>query len=361
MALENSNHQFLLEYPVLTSLSLIHSYPSRPLIDILEKPRSPIVDKSLSRETWIRHIDTLYLPLYTFLLNHEIRIATIITGHFIDFVAQEHPVFYQVLQDMIQKQLLYCVMDAYWGTSHLSLYYLDWWKDEIEGTQKSLKKHLGVESTAVYIPLVFRALPLERLTQGTSVRRFISTKKQKRAICYETNLREFRRFHKGKVTWIEEEDNVGIEILYYPQRLLFHMMNTKVSKNPEALVKTISMEIGLKSSRVATDIRTPSIQRSAVRIPEERPVQYYNDLQQAVVRLWEYATFILGKEHAEDEHIDDDPLMRNLFYVMHRDFLYYLDPAHYSKKRNMPFSSPYEAFVHVQNVVFQLETLLNKK
>ena len=67
-----------------------------------------------------------------------------------------------------------------------------------------------------------------------------------------------------------------------------------------------------------------------------------------------------GKEHAEVDAIDDDPLMRNLFYVMHRDFLVYLKPNQYSKKRDMPFSSPYEAFVHVQNTVFQLELLLKK-
>lgn len=361
MAKTHNNNTLLRSYPVMTSLALIHTYPPKPLIDVLEHPRSRMVNKRLSQEHWSHQIETIYTPLYRFLQTHNIAVATVMTGNFLDFVAARHPDFLAIIQDMVDRKLMHIIADTYWGTSHLNLYYLDWWKDEIEGTTKSIQEHLGLEVDTVYLPLVFRGLPLEKLTQDTPIRRFVSTKAQKKPICYETNLREFRRFHRGKVTWIEDEDNVDIEILYYPQRSYFHMMDLRTSKNPEALLKTQSMEIGLRSSRVTTDIRIPAIQRTSVRIPEEVPVAHYHMLQQATLRLWEYATFMLGKEHAEIENIDDDPLMRNLFYVMHHDFLFYLDPANYSKKRDMPFSSPYEAFVHVQNVVFQLETLLSKK
>jgi hypothetical protein len=163
------------------------------------------------------------------------------------------------------------------------------------------------------------------------------------------------------VTWIDDADNVDIELLFYPDKVFFHMMRPKVSHDPQALMKAMSMEIGLKSSRVDADMKSPSLQRQGIRIPEEKPVYHYHVLQQAAIRLWEYATYLLGKEHVESESIDNDPLMRNLYYMMHRDFLFYLDPSQYTTKRHMPFSSPFEAFVHMQNVIFQLETLLRKR
>ncbi len=361
MAEQNSNTEFLRKYPVMISLAFIHEYPPKPLIDVLENPRARMVNKKKSTEVWSQQVENIYLPLLRFLLTHQIAVSAVITGNFLDFTAKHHPEVVDIIRTMVDQKLMYVVADAYWGTSHLNLYYFDWWKDEVEGTSKSIQRYFGFDVDSVYIPLVFRSLPLERLTHEMPIRRFVSTKRQRKAICYETNLREFRRFHGGKVNWIEDKDNVDIEILYYPQRMFYHMMDIRTSKDPNAVLKTRSMDIGLRSSRVATDIRIPGIQRTSIRISEDRPVSSYHVLQQATIRLWEYVTFILGKEHAEIDTIDDDPLMQSLFYVMHRDFLFYLEPSNYSKKRDMPFSSPYEAFVHVQNVVFQLETLLNKK
>jgi hypothetical protein len=213
----------------------------------------------------------------------------------------------------------------------------------------------------VYLPLIYRGLPLERLTTESHIRRFISTRNQKKTIHYSTKLRDFRRYHGNKVTWIDDEENHDIEIFFYPERVFFHMMRPKVAIDDSALIKAMSMEIGLKSSRVDADMKRPSLQRMGVRISEDRPTSQYHVLQQATLRLWEYATYLLGKEHVEEESIDNDPLMRNLYYMMHRDFLFYLDPSNYTSKRKLPFSSPYEAFVHMQNVVFQLETLLRKR
>lgn len=348
-----------LTHPICISLCLIHEYEPKPLIDILQHPKNRLVDKTASREKWLREIDTIYHPLFQFLYDYEIHSTCIVTGHFVDFIAHHKPETLSLLSDLYHSGLLYIASDAYWGSSHLSMYYLDWWLDEIVGTHTILEKYLKAQPTVVYAPHIYRGLALERVIETVGISEFLSVKNQKRPISYHSCLRDFRRFHGGKVTWISEEKNYDIALYYYPSVNFFHLMDIKTNKNPAPVLKTRSMEMGLRASEISSSVRSPSIQRKAPRIPEELSFQGYHVLQQSVLRQWQYGTFILGKEHAEVENIDDDPLMRNLFYIMNRDFLFYLQPAHYVKKRTIQFSSPYEAFVHNQNSIFQLEMLLN--
>lgn len=348
------------EYPVVISLSLIFSYTSKSLVDILKNPKLPFVDKKQSDTIWEKEFNTIYIPLFEFLYKQNIKAAVIITGHFLDITARKYPAFLDVLQKMIQKDLLYIIPDAYWGSSHLSMYYFDWWKDEIAGTIERIKEYLDITPTSVYVPLLYRQLPLEKLLTSFGILDFVTIVDERKGGILTMPLKSFRRFRGGRVTWIKEVEKTDINIHWYPYTHYFDLMNVKNHQTIELMTKSIGLEIALASTK-AQIVKSKPKKKSSLRIQEERNWSRYSNLQKGVFRLWEYATYMLGKEHAEIDTIDDDPLMRNLFYSMNRDFFYYLGYDNYTKKQQIPFTSPYESFIHIQNTNIQLEILFNQR
>jgi hypothetical protein len=356
----DSSLSLIQEYPVNISLSLIFSYPSKPLIDILQNPRTPFVDKALSESQWNIEFEDIYIPLFEFLLQQQIKVSVTVTGHFLDIASKKHPKMIEIMNKMITKNLLYIIPDAYWGSSYLSMYYFDWWQDEIAGTIERIQEYLDIQVNSVFIPLIYRQLPLEKLITKYHIHQFISSISETRGGQSSMKLKAFRRFHGGKVTWIKDIENEDIQISWYSNRYSFDLMNIKSHKDMQIMTKSVALEIAL----IATKAQITTVQSKkspTIRIQEERNWSRYPNLDKAIFRLWEYSTYMLGKEHAEIDTIDDDPLMRNLFYSMNKDFLYYLGYEHYSKKYIMPFTSPYEAFIHIQNTIIQLEILLKER
>jgi hypothetical protein len=348
------------EYPVLISLSLIFSYTSKSLVNILKNPKLPFVDKRRSNTIWEREFKSIYIPLFEFLYSQNIKTSVIITGHFLDVVGSKYPEFLEILQKMIQKDLIYIIPDAYWGSSHLSMYYFDWWKDEIAGTIDRVNAYLGITPTSVYLPLLYRQLPLEKLLTNFGMVDFVSIVNERKGGIMTMPLKSFRRFRGGRVTWIKEVEKTSINIHWYPYSHYFDLMNVKNHQTIELMTKSIGLEIALASTKAQITKSKPK-KKPSLRIQEERHWSRYSNLEKGVFRLWEYATYMLGKEHAEIDTIDDDPLMRNLFYSMNRDFFYYLGYDNYTKKQQIPFTSPYESFIHIQNTNIQLEILLNQR
>lgn len=351
---------FAQEYPVVISLSLVFTYTSKSLVDILKNPKLPFVDKKQSEAIWEKEFNTLYIPLFEFLYEQNIKISVIITGHFLDVAGRKYPQFLEILHKMIKKDLVYIIPDAYWGSSHLSMYYFDWWKDEIAGTIERIQEYLHLKPTAVYLPLIYRQLPLEKLVTHFGMIDFVSIVDERKGGIMTMPLKAFRRFRGGRVTWIKEVEKTDIHIQWYTYNNYFDLMNVKNHQTIELMAKSIGLEIALASTK-AQITQSKTKKTISIRIQEERNWSRHSNLEKGVFRLWEYATYMLGKEHAEIDTIDDDPLMRNLFYSMNRDFFYYLGYDHYTKKQHLSFTSPYEAFIHIQNTIIQLEILLNQR
>lgn len=348
------------EYPVMISLSLIFSYTPKSLVDVLQNPKLPFVNKQKSEDIWKREFEQIYIPLLKFLYNQNIKTSIIITGHFLDVATKQYPEFMDILEQMLQKDLIYIIPDAYWGSSHLSMYYFDWWKDEIAGTIDRIQTYLGFRPNSVYFPIIYRQLPLEKLLTGFEIKNFISTVNERKGGSMSMPLKSFRRFRGGRVTWIREVEQKDIHIHWYTFSHYFDLMNVKTNKDIELMTKSVGLEIALTATK-AQIIKNKSKKQSTIRIQEERNWARYSNLEKGIFRLWEYATYMLGKEHAEIDTIDDDPLMRNLFYSMNRDFFYYIHCNHYNKKQILPFTSPYESFIHIQNNNIQLEILLKER
>jgi hypothetical protein len=348
------------EYPVMISLSLIFSYTSKSLVDILQNPKLPFVNKQQSESVWKREFEQIYIPLFKFLYTQNIKVSVIVTGHFLDVANTKYPEFMDILKQMLKKDLMYVIPDAYWGSSHLSMYYFDWWKDEIAGTIDRIKTYLNFSPNSAYIPIIYRQLPLEKLLTGLGIKDFITTVNDRKGGSLTMSLKSFRRFRGGRVTWIREVEQKDVHIHWYACSHYFDLMNIKTYKDIDLMTKSIGLEIALTATK-AQIINNKSKKQSSIRIQEERNWSRYSNLEKGIFRLWEYATFMLGKEHAEVDTIDDDPLMRNLFYSMNRDFFYYVNYHHYNKKHLLQFSSPYEAFIHIQNTNIQLEILLKER
>lgn len=348
------------EYPVVISLSLIFSYTSKSLVDILKNPKLPFVDKKTSDTVWEKEFQQIYIPLFKFLYKENIKVSTIITGHFLDVAAKKYPEMIELLQKMLQKDLIYIIPDAYWGSSHLSMYYFDWWKDEIAGTIDRVKTHLKFTPNSVYVPIIYRQLPLEKLLTGLEIKNFITIVNERKGGFMNTSLKAFRRFRGGRVTWIREVEDNDIGVHWYAYSHYFDLMELKTNKDIDLMTKSTALEIALTTTK-AQIAQNKNKKSATLRIQEERNWAGYSNLEKAVFRLWEYATYMLGKEHAEIDTIDDDPLMRNLFYSMNRDFFYYLNYNNYNKKQIIPLTSPYEAFIHIQNTNIQLEILLKER
>ncbi|MEX0598020.1 MAG: hypothetical protein WD512_16145 [Candidatus Paceibacterota bacterium] len=348
------------EYPVVISLSLIFSYTSKSLVDILQNPKLPFVSKQESEAIWENEFQKIYMPLFQFLCNQNIKVSIIVTGHFLDVSARKCPEFIDVLKQMLKKDLLYIIPDAYWGSSHLSMYYFDWWKDEIAGTIDRIKSYLSFTPKSVYLPILYRQLPLEKLLTGFEIENFVSIVNERKGGSISTSLKSFRRFRGGRVTWIREVEQKDINLHWYAYSHYFDLMNIKTHKNIDLMTKSIALEIALTATK-AQIINNKYQKQVAIRIQEERNWSRYSNLEKGIFRLWEYATYMLGKEHAEIDTIDDDPLMRNLFYSMNRDFFYYVNYHNYNKKQILPFTSPYESFIHIQNTNIQLEILLKQR
>lgn len=348
------------EYPVLISLSLMFSYTSKSLVDVLKNPKLPFVNKLQSEAVWEREFKQIYVPLFQFLYKQNIKVSVIITGHFVDVAAKQYPEFLDILKKMLEKGLLNLIPDAYWGSSHLSMYYFDWWKDEIAGTIDRIQNHLHFSPKSVYLPIIYRQLPLEKLLTSLNIENFVSVVNERKGGTMTTSLKAFRRFRGGRVTWIREIEQSEIHIHWYTYSHYFDLMNVKNHTDIDLMTKSTSLEIALTYTK-AQITQTRSKKSPTIRMQEERNWSRYNNLEKAVFRLWEYATYMVGKEHAEVDTIDDDPLMRNLFYSMNRDFFYYLGYDNYNKKQHLSFTSPYEAFIHVQNTNIQLEILLKER
>lgn len=348
------------EYPVIISLSLIFSYTSKSLVDILKNPKLPFVDKKASEIIWEKEFRQIYIPLFQFLYAQNIKTSIIITGHFLDIAGKKYPEFIDILKQMLKKDLIYIIPDAYWGSSHLSMYYFDWWKDEIAGTIDRIKAYLDFTPNSVYLPILYRQLPLEKLLTSFGIENFVSIVNERKGGTMSMTLKSFRRFRGGRVTWIREVEQKDIQIHWYTCAHYFDLINIKTHKDIDLMTKSIGLEIALIATK--SQIISYKVQKqSSIRIQEERNWSRYSNLEKATFRLWEYATYMLGKEHAEIDTIDDDPLMRNLFYSMNRDFFYYLNYNNYTKKQIIPLTSPYEAFIHIQNTNIQLEILLKER
>jgi hypothetical protein len=284
----------------------------------------------------------------------------IITGHFLDVAAKKYPELIDLLQKMLQKDLIYIIPDAYWGSSHLSMYYFDWWKDEIAGSIDRIKTYLKFNPNSVYLPIIYRQLPLEKLLTGLGIKNFITIVNERKGGSMNMTLKSFRRFRGGRVTWIREVEHQDIGVHWYAYSHYFDLMEVKNHRDIELMAKSATLEIALSATK-AQITNSKSSKSTTLRIQEERNWAKYSNLEKAVFRLWEYATYMLGKEHAEVDTVDDDPLMRNLFYSMNRDFFYYLNYNKYNKKQIIPLTSPYEAFIHIQNTNIQLEILLKER
>ena len=71
--------------------SKLDYYKIEPLLDILSSPTSEFIDIKLSKELFKKEIDEKFEPVIDFLIQQEVEANLIVTGNFIQSVAEIRP------------------------------------------------------------------------------------------------------------------------------------------------------------------------------------------------------------------------------------------------------------------------------
>ena len=352
--------------PITLKLSTLKIYQAASLIERITDTDTPFVNIRKTNENFQAMAEEIYKPLFEFIKLHRLEVNFILTGDYIEKLEKYSPKTLHILQALVREGLATLVLDAYYGNSLSALYNMSWWARSIKRTQTSLQETLGFEAEFVYLPQLFRQLELERVTDELKVSKFLLQSKGKKVDFHRTRLSELRRFDGQNAQWLEGERDVECEFYFVPDR--FFMLPNKLhfEKEKSAAVQAFCMNTGLQYNRFFLRPRaTPAKPGSSLRINEKFSLGLYSQLQRSIIRLWDYASFIIAsEEHVENqEYTRIKTISRNFAALQDPFFLEYLEPKfyHVSHLELTNFTSPYEAYVTMQACVKHLEILLKNK
>ena len=351
--------------PITLKLSTHKVYEVASLIERITDTDTPFVNIRKTNENFQEMAEVIYAPLFEFIKLHRLEVNFIFTGDYVEKLAKYSPKTLHILQTLVREGLATLVLDAYHGNSLSALYNMSWWARSIKRTQTSLQETLGFEAEFVYLPQLFRQLELERVTGELGVQKFLLQSKGKKVDFYQTKLSELRRFDGQNAKWLEGDADVECEFYFVPDR--FFMLPNKLyfEKEKSAAVQAFCMNTGLQYNRFFLRPRATMKPDSTPRISEKFSLGLYSQLQRSVIRLWDYASFIIAsEEHVENqEYTRIKTISRNFAALQDPFFLEYLEPKfyHVSHLELTNFTSPYEAYVSMQACVKHLEILLQNK
>ena len=342
--------------------SKLDYYKIEPLLDILSSPTSEFIDIKLSKELFKKEIDEKFEPVIDFLIQQEVEANLIVTGNFIQSVAEIRPSLLKKIKFLAQKDQITLVANAFYGNSLTSLYNSAWWATTVNNSIKTIKYHLGKKPDVVYIPQLFRELELERITQETTITTFLCRQRGLRQLEYSLKLSEFRRFEGKKTSWIKSELDVICNFYFEPNNQFFDINKLSIGKKSiPVIVQSLNMKMGLASTNA---ILRPKITRlnptDKIRINDTFSIALFTPLERAAIRLWAYGSNVILTEHS----LRPTPFSQELFFnfaaLQNTDFLLHLRPENYTKK-NHNFTSPFEAFVNMRSAVKKSEIALKNQ
>jgi hypothetical protein len=349
-------------YPITLQLSNLKKFEVKSLINVLPSPNQRFFDEEATLEFFLDNCKSVYEPILDFVEANELFINLVITGDFVDLLDQYRPDLLARLNVLLSKNQIILIADSFYGESLSSMYNFQWWQESIQLTIDKIKeKFADYQTQIVFLPQLYRRLPLEQIVWDLGITRFLLRQKGNKGVRFETTLSDLRRFDNHSVEWINDQNDRTLTMYYYPDTYFFQANYNLFYMDKLQAAKAFSMAFGFKA--VTYDPKKSKLFKSKPlpRISEHYSIAYYDNLQKAVIRLWGYGSAQIMSEYGHQNL----PFIKDLFnqfaILQNKDFLFYLNPKIYSHKASLNFTSPYEAFAFMQASISQIDILLRNK
>jgi hypothetical protein len=411
---ENQDTKEIKFLPVAVYLSDLKYYSVNSILEVLKNPLRNFFDEEKTVEYFNRFSEELYLPILEFLLEYQIQANIILTGSFLNQAKILYPKIIQVLKRLHQSGNIQLVVDNYYGAGLTCFYNPLVWAEGVLKSCQMVKEVFEVNPNSVYLPQLYRNLELERLTEH-GLTNFLLRNFESKAHHFEMWLSDLRRYEGYSVAWIKPKNDVKCTFSIISENLFFETNWNIFQPNLKEASKAFSMAAGLASIDFQINLKKgkgkplPSIPR----INERYSVAKFNNLQQSVIRLWEYASILVGSqmqgnfgfgvgfkglengtakifekvvenklpilgkldggELNQGQKIEDNGYkvkfskntLEDFFALQSTEFLIYLNSSPYYNlqgvKNSLNFTSPHEAFVCMQTAVKQIEILIRNR
>lgn len=347
-------------YPVLITLNELKQFNLNSFFDIMDNPEVPVVNHELSDTSFKKLLYQMYLPIIQFVDSNNIQASLLCTGNFLDRAAELCPEIIVLIKDMVHAKGIDVVAGPYFGENLTCIYNFNWWLGSIHKTSSTMKKILDIAPQSVYIPELFRKLPLERVTEEIGINTFIIPNSQKRLRYSKRPLSDIRKENGETLPWIDKKKDTICYFWFIPDYLHFVINGNQFrSEDVRQAVTTCSMAIGYESSELKLKHGIPSRATPIGRLYEKPTYKRYNVLAKSIIRLWEYMSMITLSEYTQNpDNTFWQGVYEQLAVLQNEDFLLFMNTENYSLTRELNFNSPYETFVFVQVATHQLEVFI---
>jgi len=348
-------------HPVTFNFSTLKGYRLYPLVEVAKNPDLQIFDTKLEKDFFKKVASEVYIPLLNILESTETKSTIIVTGHFLELCSSEYPELMRRMVTMIKQGQLHIVANAYFGNSLTSLYHSHWWAQSIESTIDMVKHHLKTDVQAIYIDQLFRGLELERVTYLST--NFLTRHKNPKYNYFHLKLSELRKFNGHTVSWVSEENDCECTYFYIPNSLYFDVNEVYFTPNRKFSAKSMALKAGSVGSKLSVRRKSewkPLQFQTNPRISEKYSLSLYTSLEKAVIRLWEYGAYAIASVYNNNPSKSIERLFRNFAKLQDAEYLRFLKKQTYKYPDLVLFTSPFEAFVHMQTMIKLLEMGLHK-
>jgi hypothetical protein len=346
-------------YPITFNFSTLKGYQLHSLVEVAKEPNLTVFDSHLERSLFEIVADEVYIPLLKTLDTTETHATIIITGNFLTLAELHCPALIELLIKMIRAKKIKIVANAYYGNSLTSLYHSHWWAQSVEATVDKVTQILGIKVDGIYLEQLFRGLELERVTHLSEI--FLARHKAPKYNYLSLSLSELRKFDGHVVSWITPENDVNCTINYVPNNLYFDIDNTFFSSNRQFEAKSLALKAAAADSRLKIRRSTPWLPlplTNPLRITEKYSLVLYTPMERAVIRLWEYGAYLIASIYHNRPDKASQLMFENFSKLQDAKYLRFLKKQTYKTHDLLVFSSPYEAFVHMQTMIKLLEMSL---
>jgi hypothetical protein len=348
--------------PITIFTSVLREYCVASLIDRINDTDTPFTYLNDSNKLFLEMAESVYLEIFTFILLHDLEVNLVVGGEFVEKIYQLSSKTLNLLKTLVTKKKITIVLDAYYGNSTSCLYNTNWWSENITKSKLIIEDLLLNTPQYVYLPQLFRSLPIEKVIESTGITEFLLTGGAKNPESYRISLINLRKMDGQSPEWINN-NNLECVFNFVPQHLRMIVNTLYFSKSPDTAVKAFCMNLGLQYNKYYL---RPSVQKSpqkSLRINEKYNLSEYTHLERSLIRLWEYASFLIASEENNDEYGRIKTIAKNFAYLQDPFYFWYLKKElyHTSNITMTQFTSPYEAYVSMQSSVKHLEILLKNK
>ena len=349
-------------FPTTIHFTNLKYYNPSSLLKVLNDPEIDIFDLHQTDLDFKKLSDKLYIPTLDFMIKQEISANLILTGEFIRQSKKHAPEIVEKIKNLISNKLVKIVVDANYGESLSCIYNYAWWSDSIQKSYVCICESLEYEPSIIFLPQLYRSLELERILEKTGVSNFLLRQTGKKHSTFKMKLSELRRFDGEQIYWIEQNNDSECNFYYVPDNYFFQINGNLFQPDLKTAAKTFALAVGFASSEYNIKKQTKRVRssNSVPRIQQHPSLAMFNNLEKAVMRLWEYGLVILKNDLTYHPEPKLQKYFESFCSMQNNDFLFYLHKQSYSNNKDINFSSPYEAFATVQARIKQIEILLKK-